>query len=402
MKLNILTFGNFDIRDDEQSLLKEASRTYRLYKLFQYFLTFRNKKLLPETIIENLWQDNESNDPKNMLRAQIFRLRQLIKSMLPDDVDESLYLSINFTNGYYCMEIGDRVTLDIEEFEDSIKEGDKNRFIDVGKSIECYKKAIHLYNGAYLSENSYEVWLVPIRNYYSRIYLKTLFKLIEMLKEKEYYEAIIEICEEAIIIEPYEEVIHIYIMESMLKLGQIKNALSHYDYISVVLEKEMGVKSSSALRDVYRKIQESFEDKGEVDIQSIEKKLEDNEPEGALLCDSDYFKFLYNMQKRKSLREENSDIMSLITYNGKNKKDADELNKWTKIMTQVLESSLRKGDAFCIWNETQILVMLHEVMGNGLEKIENRIKRNYQNSSKGYAADIIIKFLPMKLEESLI
>src|SRR5690554_6213522 len=105
MKLFINSLGVFDLKMEDKSLLKEASRSYRIFKLFQYFLTFRNKKLLPETIIDNLWQDSESFDPKNMLRAQIFRLRQAIKNLLPEDIDESKYLNISFNNGYYTLEV---------------------------------------------------------------------------------------------------------------------------------------------------------------------------------------------------------------------------------------------------------------------------------------------------------
>lgn len=83
MKLYISTLGEFDIRADGQSILKDSSRMYKIYRLFEYFLTFRNKKLLPETIIDNLLSDSESDDPKNMLRTQIFRLRKIINSFFP-------------------------------------------------------------------------------------------------------------------------------------------------------------------------------------------------------------------------------------------------------------------------------------------------------------------------------
>ena len=80
MKLYISTLGVFDIELGDKSLLRDASRSYKLFKLFQYFLTFRNNKILPDTIIDNLWPDHESYDPHNMLRAQIYRLRQLMKN----------------------------------------------------------------------------------------------------------------------------------------------------------------------------------------------------------------------------------------------------------------------------------------------------------------------------------
>lgn len=301
MKLQIKTLGAFDLKVEGESLLKQSSRSYRLFKLFQYFITFRNKKLLPETIIDNLWDDNESYDPKNMLRAQIFRLRQLIKNAMADE-EESKYLSISFNNGYYTLEIGENTIIDIDEFESLISKGNSMIDTDINEAIKVYKDALSIYKGTYLEENAYEVWLVPIRNYYSRLYLKILFKIIEIFKELEEFEEIIRLCETAIIIQPYEESIHIYLIEAMLKLGQIKNAMSHYEHISSVLEKEMGAKTSAAMKDINRKIQNHFIDKGETDITNIKHRLDSGAIKETQLCDNDYFKFLFNIQKKRIIK----------------------------------------------------------------------------------------------------
>ena len=92
MKLYICTLGEFDIKADGQSVLRDSSRMYKIYRLFEYFLTFRNKKLLPETIIDNLLSESESDDPKNMLRTQIFRLRKIINTIIPKNEDAEKYI----------------------------------------------------------------------------------------------------------------------------------------------------------------------------------------------------------------------------------------------------------------------------------------------------------------------
>ncbi|MCF6466257.1 hypothetical protein C3E90_10270 [Clostridium sp. Cult2] len=394
IKLYINTLGDFDLKIENESILKESSRSYRLYKLFQYFITFRNKKLLPDTIIDNLWDNHESQDPKNMLRAQIFRLRQMIKNILPEELDESKYLNISFNNGYYSLEIGELTTIDIDEFEALILIGDTKRQYNINQAIEAYSKALNLYKGTYLEENAYEVWLVPVRNYYRRLYLKTLFKLIEIFKEKEEYSIIVELCEKGIAIEPYEESIHIYLMEAMLKLGQIKNAISYYNYISAILEKQMGTKSSPAMRDINRKIQNYFIDKGETDIFTIKKKLEEGTNDRSLLCDFDYFKFLYNIQERKRAKKDEPDFISLITLSCDNCKQ-EEINNWMKIMTEALEGTLRKGDAFTFWNDTQILIIFDDAKEDGLESIESRIRKTIKRITKDTEYIMSIKFIPI-------
>lgn len=157
MKICINTLGEFDIKSNGQSILQQSSRTYKLFRLFEYFLTFRSKKILPETIIDNLLSDSDSDDPKNTLRTQIFRLRKVIKSLLPEGEDESKYFSINFTNGYYCLEIGENTSIDVDEFENLIKQADVELEYNSEAAVELYHKALKLYKGVYLSDNAYEV-----------------------------------------------------------------------------------------------------------------------------------------------------------------------------------------------------------------------------------------------------
>jgi len=389
MKLYIHTLGEFDIKADGQSIFKQSSRTYKLFKLFEYFLTFRNKKLLPEAIIDNLLSDSESDDPKNTLRTQMFRLRKVLKSFLPENESESKYFSINFTNGYYCLEIGENTLIDVDEFEKIIKQADMEQEYNIEIAAELYLNALKLYKGMYLSDNAYEVWLVPTRNFYHRLYLKTLFKLIEIYKESNELEQIISLCEEALLIEPYEESIHINLMEAMLKQGQQKSALNHFDYAVNLLEKEMDSKPST------RKIQNYNAKKEVIEIGNVSMDLEDGNMYGAMQCSIESFKFLFNIQKRKSLRSDESDYICIINTNQSKIKN-------TKELSDLFRNSLRKGDVFTFWNQNQVLLMLHDVQGDGIKKIENRIYNNLKTYTKLNRNDVNMTFQSLMAEKTLL
>lgn len=402
MKLYINTLGEFDIKAEGQSILNQSSRTYKLYKLFEFFLTFRNKKLLPETIIDNLLSDSESDDPKNTLRTQIFRLRKIIKSFLPEGMDESKYLSINFTNGYYSLEIGEKTLIDVDEFEDLIKKADLEREYNDEIAAELYYNALKMYKGLYLSDNSYEVWLVPTRNFYQRLYLKTLYKLIDLLIENDEYEKIIALCEESLLIEPYEENIHINLMEAMLKHGQQKNALNHYEYSLNLLEKELDSKPSSVFIDMGNRIQNYSSRMNDVDLESISKKLDEGAVYGAMYCNIEFFKFLFNLQKRKSLRNDENDYLCIINLNQKKDKnyDSKDFRKYSKYWTELLVNSLRKGDVFTFWNDNQILIMLNNVRGEGIKEIESRVHSNLRKNNKINKNNINMIFQPLISEKN--
>ena len=79
-----------------------------------------------------------------MLRAQIYRLRRLIKKSLPEGEDEKQYMSINFSNGYYSLDIGEKVIIDIYEFERLAALGDDNIIGDANAAAEYYENALNL------------------------------------------------------------------------------------------------------------------------------------------------------------------------------------------------------------------------------------------------------------------
>ncbi|MBP7279526.1 MAG: bacterial transcriptional activator domain-containing protein [Sedimentibacter sp.] len=395
MKFYITTLGEFDIKVDGQSILRDSNRMYRIYKLFEYFLTFRNKKLLPETIIDNLLSDSESEDPKNMLRTQIFRLRKIINALIPKGELPEKYMNLNFTNGYYCLEIGENTIVDIDVFENLIQKGDKEREYDIESAIESYQNAISLYKGLYLSDNAYEVWLVPTRNYYQRLFLKTLNKYIDLLKRNEENEKIVNLCEKSLLIEPFEESIHIELIEALLKIGQNKSAMQHYEYALNMLEKELDAKPSAKFINYINIIQNYTSRNNDLDIEAINKSLEEELPEGAMYCSLEYFKFLFNLQKRKSKRNNEYDYLLSIMINSNNNKSINDV-------FSVLKKSLRKGDVFTSWNDNQILVMLHNVKENGTETIKERLTDNLINYTRINRNEIRLIFQPVSMENTIL
>lgn len=93
--LMIYTLGRFMVKRGETVLSDQSHRSYRLWELFQYLVTNRNKSFLPESIAENLWPDNTYSEPRQAVRTQVCRLRKLLK----DRDDNSEY--ITFVQGCY-------------------------------------------------------------------------------------------------------------------------------------------------------------------------------------------------------------------------------------------------------------------------------------------------------------
>ena len=66
--------------------------------------------------------------------------------------------------------------------------------------LNSIKGHLMLYKGDYLSEDAYNEWIMPVRNYYHRIYMDIIGKLTKLLKHYGRTKDILKVCEEALMI----------------------------------------------------------------------------------------------------------------------------------------------------------------------------------------------------------
>lgn len=395
--IEIFTFGDFDIRIGNKSIIEGLGRKYKILELFKFFISHKNKKLLPEIIIENLFEYNESDDLKNVLRTQIFRLRKFIEEIKRQININELLFDIEFINGYYILKISDNLKIDNDIFELSIEKANMMNLNSL-KAANYYEKALKVYIGEYMGECSCGDWIIPIRNRYNRIFIHSANKLISIYKENSMFKEIADICEKVIEIQPFDETFHIYYMEALKEMGQIKHALSYYEYTTYKMYKDYDMKPSIAMKDLYRKLQIANGEKIITDLYFIEKRLKDSEVQGAMYCDLEYFKFLYNLEKRKSIRGNVDTYISLITLNHK-KRTTDNLKQSRNVLKAILLKSLRKGDVITFWNEDQAIIMITEIKSEFLYLIEDRIQKQFRKYLKG---NCNLEFKFNKISNSII
>ncbi|MDD3299012.1 MAG: BTAD domain-containing putative transcriptional regulator [Firmicutes bacterium] len=398
MGVKVLTLGDFDIVESGKSLMKSSSRANKRLELLKYFITYRDKKLTPQYIAENLWNDSASDDPKNALRTQVFRLRKMLDVMglNSNGTDNNKNcLEITFQNGFYILNIGENCLVDETLFEGNIEAAERARSEDPNQAINKYKEAIQLYRGQYLADISDKEWVFTIRNRYHRLYVHLLIMLFELLKASGRNREIIEHFEQAVSYEPFEEALHIFLLEALLELKEYKHALSHYNYITGRMYRELSVKPSPALKGVYSRIVAGDKNTHEADLSTLSKSFTHaDDMEGALFCDIEYFRTIYNLEERRSIRAQNKECLGLATINNENRKiSQDKDNEAAETLKVVLRESLRRGDVFTQWNGHQMIVLLTDVHTNALDLISRRIRKRFNDKmgQEGFSVDISFK-----------
>jgi len=368
--LEIRTLGNFQVSYGEKILTQEYSRSYRLWKIFKYLITYREQGVLPEVLVEKIWPDEDYADAKSAVRTQVHRLRQLLTSATGINGSDFIL----FNHGSYQWNKECKYWLDADQFEQLCQQAQNIKQENPSEAITLLQKAVALYVGEYLPEEAYSEWAIIQRQYYNRLYLEAVVTLGDLLKDKGQYNEIITLCEKAMNIEPCVEEIHIHYIDALLAQGKKKLAISHFGRISETFCREMGIKPFSKMSHLYQVIQGEG-GIAEHDLTLIQEDLQRSPAEaGAFFCDPIVFRSMYQLEQR---RKKQNITVGLFTLIGIGPNGLQIRAESMKHLKEVLASCLRKTDVFTRWNDSQFIAMLYDTDYDKadkkkiIEKIEN-------------------------------
>ncbi|MBU3200984.1 bacterial transcriptional activator domain-containing protein [Clostridium estertheticum] len=390
--LKVYTLGCFEVVLDGKVISNDCKRSQQVWNLFKYTLTYRNKRIVQENFFDVLWNDKECDNPVKALQNLVYRLRMLLDYKGVNKDGESV---INYSQGCYSWNKKSHYWTDVDEFEElyeKAKTYEKNE--DFLNAIEIFQRALMLYKGDYLCEDSYNEWVMPVRNYYHRIYMDIIANLIKLLKNYRRNKDILRVCEEALMIQPFEESIHLPYIEALIEEGNMVQAQKQYEYVTSMLYEEMGVKPSSDLQKLYSKIK-CKNNKGLVDLGSFQKMMMDNhESDGAFFCEPDTFVSVYKLECHRAVRTKQIVFMGLFTITRtKNRThDSKVMKNGIGSFLNILIQDLREGDVVTAWSETQILVILSGTTYEQANMILDRVVNKYEeNSSKKIIVKALLK-----------
>lgn len=400
--VEIFTFGRFLIQRGGQVISASSARSEKVWLLFKYLLTHREMAVLPETMLETLWPGKQYRDPNLAVRSLIHRLRSLLKNEL---AAPELASNIVFSHSCYRWTENRAYRLDVEEFEELIAAAGALSEEYPGAAVDLLNKAKRLYLGAYLPECSSEEWVLPARNYYHQLYVKSVILLADLLKGMGCFAEIIELCRDALEIEYFEEKLHLYYLEALLEEGKTKKARLHYEDVTAAFYLEMGAKPSEAMRLLFSRIQFDHEESFNLNLSAIQEHLKDHaSSKGALLCDPGTFRYFYQLEMKRMERSGQQTWLALLALSASDfcRLPPEKLREAAKHLSRTLRSSLRKGDIICQTHEAQYLILLpncNEIRSAKiLTRIEDEFRRNYT------AADLALhkRAQPLTAEGSLV
>jgi len=311
------------------------------------------------------------------------RLRKLLNS----GGNEMQY--ILFQHDCYQLNPALPINLDVADFERMVKlaegvRGDAER-------LPLLKQAANIYTGDYMSESDFEMWVLPVTNYYRRLYMRSVIELADIYARMGAQDEIIDLCGKAIENEPFEESLHERAIQALFINGDVEAAKKHYKRFKDSVRKEFGAEPSEEFRAACRGI--LTVGNKQLSLTTIKRKLEmESERSGAFYCGADIFNQIYTFDKRSDERMKFPVFLALMTLSAEDDDSADEkaIKNAMLILRQCLLKTLRTGDIVSQYSKNQFLLMLSARVTEDAKTAVGRVRHMFDESGIGPQCKILI------------
>jgi len=380
--LIIKILGKFEISKNNK-ILETTNHTTNLLNLLKYFLVNEGKYKSVDMVIEDLYKDKTYEDTKNAVQNMIYRLRKYLKN---NDIFYEDSIKFIYSNESYKLITKD-VYIDFKDFEEKIKEAEEVKK-DISQKIKKYEEAVSMYKGEILPELLYEDWIIPTRNYLSRLFIESVNFLLDYYKKNNMIEKGLGLSEKSINIENYEEEFHIKYMDFLIEKNKIKEAKKHYEYITTLLYNQFGIRPNEEMQKIYNKIKDNTNSVSVEKNNKIKYLWEESKDKGGFFCTYEEFYPIYILEKRRRERDGGELNPVYVCFDNKKEKDfSDEISSRIK---KIFINSLRKGDVICNMDKNRILLLLPNLELEKVKFVINRVKNRINSYKEFKNIDILI------------
>ena len=391
-KLQINMLGGFSLQYRDKVIDYQKSRSHKLWLILEYLITFRDKDITQDELINLLWGDEFTENPANTLKTLLHRLRSMLNELEFAPSKEMVL----YNHGVYAWNNNLECVIDTEQFMHFCELGDETD--NPEEKITHYMRALEYYKGDFLPKSSLEPWVVSISTYYHSEYLRLVHICVALLKDAKRLYEVITLCQQAIAIDPYEESLHYELIRALLDTGAQQAALTHYEYVVDLFYSEFGINLSENLTTLYQEIIRTS-NSVEVDLSIIRDKMqEEDDSPGAFYCEYALFKEIYHLECRSASRNGQSIYLCLISATDGNNHVLENLKQHNVAIDQLrnaIQYSLRRGDVFTRYSVSQYLILLPTISYENCEMVLKRIQRNFKLNNSHSKVTLTYKIQPL-------
>lgn len=392
--VKITMLGSFCIRRGEGSVDDHSNRMRKVWLLLAYLIYSRNTLSTQESylsLLRGAKTTEEIDDPSGRLKALFYRVRTMLDGVYQDAGHELIIRK----NGTYAWNTDIPMELDVEEFDRLCSAASK---AEPPEKTALLLQALSLYKGDFLPKLSSEPWVMPISAYYHQQYLDCAQQALSLLEEEKRFREVVEYSQKALAVEPYSEELYQHLMRGHLALEDRAKVQSVYEQMSELLFDTFGVMPSDESRQLYREASRQVSQPCVCADTVREQLREPSEAKGAMFCEYDFFKLLYQVQARAMIRSGDTVHIALLSLHGALGKELSRrsLDIAMENLQEMIISSLRQGDVVTKCSKSQFIIMLPQANYENSCMVCQRILKNFNRQYPHSPADIHYHVQPLE------
>ncbi len=380
--LEIDTLGRFVVKNNQKVLTAGVRSSKKIWTLFMYLLTYRQKSLLPEVIVDHLWPEGNYENPRGLLRTQMHRLRKLMDTPM----EEGRSSFICYHNGAYYWNPDVQIKIDADLFEALSADARTKSGSDPQGAVQLFLRALEYYQGDYLPECAGEAWAIPAKVHYRRLFINNVMELCGLLTTMHQYSKVLNVCDRAMLLEPSEESFHLIYLDTLLKSGKLSEAQHHYQYATSLHYRELGIVPSASMKKIYQQIV-SQQTAGLI----LEKNVGEQTQNTAFYCHPTVFNSICQLEKRKSERNGTSNHMCIFSWTPT---DPDlsitELDKIEIKVQHYLLHHLRHSDALTRWSDRRFAALFPGLTLSQTKQLVHRLMAHFNDNKKALGIQMTV------------
>ena len=377
--------GNFSLTVGDKKIDETSRRSRNMWTLLEYIITFREKEIQQNELIELLYDD--SSNPASALKTQLCRLRDTLATISPSGKD--LIMSCP---GGYRWNTSVSASVDAETFENLCNEAFLSKE-NYRRRVDIILEAMELYKGDYLPSQSGENWVAPITAYYHSLYIKAVYFALDLLFENNEFNEMIAICRKALLIDQYDEFIYAMEIRALSELGDKKAARELYHRAIDIFYNKLGVNPSEDFLQLYKETVYDCHDVS-LDFNKITTLLdEDNDVVGAFYCEYEFFKYIYQLEKKASSRDGRPVQLCVLSVSDENggMLGGKKLSSVMEKLIDCISFSLRSSDVFTRISLSQYAILISSATEDNANMIMKRIAKRFKRDNPKIKAKITYK-----------
>lgn len=240
-ELSIQTLGTLKISFQNQPVIIKRNASLRL---FQYLITYRNKKIDKDLLLEEVFPEGDLRSIQNQFHVSLSVLRKALEPNLSSGI-QSRY--VGRLENHYRFDTT-AVNLDVDRFVAlTTLTGDQYAIENIQKLLQ----AEQIYQGDFFEEYPYESFLEPERNQLRLQYFKISTILARYYNQQKEYALSFEYFDKILKKDPYHENTYFEYIESLLRQNFVTQANSVAKKMVQLVENDLGVQVRSSLMQLF-------------------------------------------------------------------------------------------------------------------------------------------------------